>query len=114
MRMPREKLLLLSTVGRRTGQTHTTPVMFLRTEDQLLVIASAGGAPTDPQWYLNLVADPEVTVEVGSEKYSARAEVLTGAIRDLAWDKVIADMPMYADYQVKTQRTIPVVNLVRS
>jgi F420H(2)-dependent quinone reductase len=106
-------LLLLTTVGRRTGARHTTPVMYVRVGDRLLVIASNAGAPRHPHWYLNLVADPSVTVEVDGEEYEATAVVPTGAERDQLFASVIEQYPFFADHQAGISRKIPVVSLVR-
>jgi deazaflavin-dependent oxidoreductase (nitroreductase family) len=107
-------LLLLTTTGRRTGQPRTTPVMYLPGDGRLLVFASKGGAPTHPDWYHNLVADPHVTVEVGTESYPAHATVLNGEERDLLYAEQSRRYPGFATYQRNTTRIIPVVALVRS
>jgi deazaflavin-dependent oxidoreductase (nitroreductase family) len=106
-------LLLLTTVGRRTGERRTTPMMHVRVGDRLLVIASNAGAPKHPDWYLNLVADPSVTVEVAGEEYRATAVVPAGAERDQLFAEVVAQYPFFADHQAGVTRTIPVVSLVR-
>lgn len=106
-------LLLLTTVGRRTGQRRTTPMMYVRVGDRLLVIASNAGAPRHPDWYLNLVANPLVTVEVDGSEYQARAEVPTGPERDALFASVAEQYPFFAEHQAGISRTIPVVNLVR-
>jgi deazaflavin-dependent oxidoreductase (nitroreductase family) len=107
-------LLLLTTNGRRTGQPHTNPVMYLADGGRLVVFASKGGAPTHPDWYHNLVADPHVTVEVGTESYPAHAVVLKGEERDRLYAEQSRRFPGFAKYQQKTARIIPVVALVRS
>jgi deazaflavin-dependent oxidoreductase (nitroreductase family) len=106
-------LLLLTTTGAKSGQRHTTPTMYLRNGDRLLVFASKGGAPTNPDWYLNLLAHPEVTVEVGPETYQAIATVLTGDERDRIYARQAELFPQFADYQAKTTRKIPVIALER-
>ena len=108
------RLLLMTTTGARTGTRRTTPVMY-NTEDgqRLLVFASKAGAPTNPDWYHNLVANPEVTVEVGAETYTARATVLTGEERDRLFRWNAEQNPGFAEYEAKTTRTIPVVALDR-
>ncbi|WP_405159957.1 nitroreductase family deazaflavin-dependent oxidoreductase [Nocardia sp. NBC_01499] len=111
--MHRDKLVLLTTTGRSTGAAHTTPMMFHRDGDRLLVIASNIGAPTHPDWYQNLVRDPEVTVEVGDETYDAVATPLAGAERDHMWTMLKQLYPFFADHETKTDRTIPVVSLTR-
>jgi deazaflavin-dependent oxidoreductase (nitroreductase family) len=113
--MHRERLLLLTTTGRRTGEPRTTPMMFHRDGDRLLVIASNVGAARHPDWYLNLVADPQVTVEVGDESGAPRravARTLDGAEREPVWEVLKATYPFFADHEGRTTRTIPVVELV--
>ncbi|MBO0833329.1 MAG: nitroreductase family deazaflavin-dependent oxidoreductase, partial [Actinobacteria bacterium] len=83
--MHRDRLVLLTTIGAKTGQPRTTPMMFHRDGDRLLVIASNAGAPKDPVWFGNLVRQPRVTVEVGDEQYEALASVLTGSEREQKW-----------------------------
>ncbi|MCH5674751.1 nitroreductase/quinone reductase family protein [Streptomyces gilvus] len=106
------RLLLLTTTGARTGTPHTTPVGYLPDGgDRVLVIASAGGADQHPDWYVNLRAEPQVTVESGSFTYSARAVVLTGEERERAWARAVEADEGWAAYQRKTTRIIPVVAL---
>src|SRR5579859_3184248 len=112
--MHREGLVLLTTKGRRTGQPHTTPMMFHREGDQVLVIASNIGAPRHPDWYLNLVADPWVTVEIGDETYQGLAVPTEGAERERLWTMLKAKYPFFAEHEAKTERTIPVVELRRA
>jgi deazaflavin-dependent oxidoreductase (nitroreductase family) len=110
--MRRERLLLLTTTGARSGRSHTTPMMFHRdTGGRLLVIASNAGAAQDPDWYRNLVADPAVRVEIGDSAYPATATALTGADRDQAWTEIKAAYPFFADHEAKSGREIPVVEL---
>jgi deazaflavin-dependent oxidoreductase (nitroreductase family) len=111
--MHRERLLLLTTTGRRTGRRHTTPMMFHRAEGRLLVMASNMGATEEPAWYRNLVADPRVTVEIGDERYEATAAPLEGAERDRLWKVVKEAWPFFAKHEVMARRTIPVVELER-
>jgi deazaflavin-dependent oxidoreductase (nitroreductase family) len=106
-------VLLLGTTGARSGQHRVNPMMYLADGDRLLVFASKGGAPTNPDWYHNLVAHPEVTVEVGTESYPATAVVLTGDERDRFYAEQARRYPGFAEYQEKTTRVIPVVALVR-
>lgn len=107
-------LLLLTTVGAKSGQRRTNPVMYLPDGDRLLVFASKGGAPTSPDWYHNLVAHPRVTVEVGPEKFEADTEVLKGEERDRVYAEQAKRYPGFAEYQQSTSRTIPVVALHRA
>jgi deazaflavin-dependent oxidoreductase (nitroreductase family) len=111
--MHRDRLVLLTTTGARTGQQHTTPVMFHQDGDLLLVIASNAGAPKAPDWYHNLVAEPRVVVEVGHDSYPARAAVLTGLERERRWAALTAAYPFFADHERQAGRTIPVVALTR-
>jgi len=106
-------LLLLTTTGRKSGRPYTTPMVFTRDGDRLLVYASKAGAPAHPDWYLNLVADPHVVVEVGAERYDATAAPLEGEERDRAFAAQAARNPVFAGYQEKTDRVIPVVALTR-
>jgi deazaflavin-dependent oxidoreductase (nitroreductase family) len=111
--MHRERLLLLTTTGARSGRPHTTPMMFHRDGDRLLVFASYAGAPKHPAWYVNLVAEPRVTVEVGEESYPAQAATASDEERDRVWPTLTELYPFLADYQAKAGRTIPVVILTR-
>lgn len=106
------RLILLTTTGARTGIPHTTPVGYLNDGgDRILVIASAGGSPRHPDWYRNLVAHPQVTVESGAFTYEAEAVVLRGEERDRAFARAVETEPGWAAYQEKTDRIIPVVAL---
>ena len=110
---PERPLLLLTTTGRRTGRERTSPMMFVRDDDRILVIASNAGAADHPQWYRNLVADPRVTVELPGRRLTARAEPLTGADYDRAWATIKQGFPFFADHEVKAgDRRIPVVALI--
>lgn len=105
-------MLLLTTVGARSGAPHTAPVGYLPDGgERVLVIASAGGAPKHPDWYHNLVANPRVTVENGVFTYEATAVVLEGAERDRAFARAAETDPGWTDYQARTTRVIPVVAL---
>ncbi len=110
-------LLLLTTTGAKSGKRHTTPLAYLLDGDRQLVFASKAGAPTHPDWYHNLVAHPEVTVEVGNgsetEIFEATATVITGEERDRLYAKQVEVFPGFAEYQAKTSRLIPVVALER-
>jgi deazaflavin-dependent oxidoreductase (nitroreductase family) len=111
--MNRDRLLLLTTTGAKSGTARTTPMMFHRDGDRLLVIASNVGARTHPDWYLNLVADPDVVVEVGDERFDATAVRLTGGERDRLWSMLKENYPFFAEHEAKTSREIPVVALTR-
>jgi deazaflavin-dependent oxidoreductase (nitroreductase family) len=104
-------LLLLTSTGAKSGQTRINPLAYTRDGDRYVVIASKGGAPTHPDWFHNVVANPEVTVEVGPERIPAKAVVAEGAERDRLYDAQAALMPGFAEYQRKTTRRIPVVIL---
>ena len=107
-------LLLVTTTGRKSGKQYTTPIVYTRDGDRLLVYASQGGAPTHPDWYLNLEADPHVVVEVGDELYDATATPLEGAERDREFAAQAERIPAFAEYAAKTTRMIPVVELRRA
>jgi deazaflavin-dependent oxidoreductase (nitroreductase family) len=106
-------LLLLNTTGARTGQRRTTPMMYVPDGDRLLVFASNAGAPRHPDWYHNILASPEVTVEVGAEVYEATAVVTSGAERERLFARTVEQYPFFADHQAKITREIPVVALER-
>jgi deazaflavin-dependent oxidoreductase (nitroreductase family) len=106
-------LLLLTTVGARSGESRTVPLVYTRDGDRYVIIASKGGAPTHPAWYHNLLAHPAVKLEVGEETFQADASVAEGAERRKLYDAQAAMMPAFAGYELKTTRVIPVVTLDR-
>ncbi|HXM58439.1 MAG TPA: nitroreductase family deazaflavin-dependent oxidoreductase [Candidatus Dormibacteraeota bacterium] len=106
-------VLLLGIRGAKSGRDYVTPLAYTRDGDRLVVIASKGGAPTNPGWYHNVKANPIVTVEVGTEQFQARAHEVEGAERDRLYDAHAALMPNFAEYQRKTTRRIPVLVLQR-
>lgn len=106
------RLLLLTTTGARSGRLCTTPLGYLPDGDRVLVIASAGGAPENPAWFHNLVANPRVTVEAGAFTYEADAVVLEGGERDAAFARAAEADPGWAEYEARSGRTLPVVALV--
>lgn len=106
-------MLLLTTTGAKSGQKRVNPMMYLDEGDQLYVFASKAGAPTNPDWYHNLVAHPEVTVELGADTLQATASVVEGAERDRVYAEQASRYPGFAEYQEKTDRVIPVVALHR-
>ena len=106
-------VLLLSTKGAKTGLGRTNPLMYLTDGDRWIVFASKGGAPTSPDWFHNLVANPAVTLEVGTEALEADAEVVTGEERDRLYAQQAELYPQFGEYQRKTARSIPVVALTR-
>ena len=114
-------MVVLTTKGARSGRPHTTPLVYLREgapgdgrPDRIYVFASMGGAPKNPAWYHNLVANPDATAEVGTEQYAVRAIVTAGEERDRLFEKQAGLMPQFAQYQRNTKRTIPVVALERA
>jgi deazaflavin-dependent oxidoreductase (nitroreductase family) len=106
-------MILITHKGAKSGKERTNPLVYTRDGDRYVIIASKAGAPTSPDWYHNVVANPEVTVEVGTEKFRARAEVVTGEERKRLYDAQAAAMPNFREYQEKTTREIPVVVLHR-
>ena len=106
-------LLLLTTTGARSGQRRTTPVGYMPDGDRLAIFATRGGLPTNPSWYYNLVAHPEATVEVGTETFEVTAVVITGEERDRLYARQVERAPVFAEYQAKTTRKIPVISLYR-
>ena len=106
-------ILLLTMTGAKTGRTLVRPLCYSRDGDRIVVLASYGGAPRNPPWYHNLVANPVVTVEVGAEKFKARATQMSGAERDRLFAAQAKVMPFFNDYQQKTKRSIPVLTLTR-
>lgn len=105
--------LLLTTKGRKTGEDRTSALIYGRLNDAYVVIASMGGAPTHPMWFLNLVATPGVTSQVGADRFAARARVAEGEERIAGWGKMVEIWPNYDVYQSRTDRVIPVVILER-
>ena len=103
--------LMLTTTGRKTGAKYIFPLFYGRAGDSYFVVASKGGAPQHPQWYLNILANPEVEIQVGTAKMKARARTAAGEERARLWEKALEFWPPYADYQKATEREIPVVVL---
>lgn len=106
-------LLLLTTTGRKTGRKHTTPIVFTPSDDRLLVYGSNSGGPSHPDWYLNLLADPHVVVEVGADRYDAIATPLDQEERNREFAAQVARIPAFGEYEQKTDRVIPVIALRR-
>ena len=107
-------MILVTHRGAKSGKEYTSPLVYTRDGDAHVIIASKGGAPDDPQWFRNMVANPDVTVEVGAEKFAARARVAEGAERDRLFRAQADAMPNFDEYATKTTRTIPVVVLERT
>ena len=104
-------LLLLHTIGARTGVERVNPTMYRDLGGPLAVFASKAGAPDNPDWYHNLLANPDVSAEIGTETRRFRARITTGDERQRIWDEQKRDYPGFADYEAKTDREIPVVIL---
>jgi deazaflavin-dependent oxidoreductase (nitroreductase family) len=103
--------LVLATTGRRTGLPRRNCLIYGRSGDAFVVVASKGGADDDPAWFKNLLADPSVGVQVGTHRFTARARVASAAERASLWPRMAQIFPLYDDYAQKTDRTIPVVLL---
>ena len=107
-------VLLLGTKGAKSGEHRVSPLTFTRDGERLVVVASKGGAPANPAWFANLVANPVVTIESGGEKFEARAtSITTGPERDRLYAQHASTFPGFLDYERQTSRTIPVVVLER-
>jgi F420H(2)-dependent quinone reductase len=104
-------VLLLTTTGRKSGKRYTTPLTYLEDGENLVIIASNGGADTDPNWWRNLRTDPQAMVQVGAQHKELHAEAAHGAERDRLWSAVTARYPLYRRYADATKREIPVVVL---
>lgn len=107
-------MILVTHKGAKSGKEYTTPLVYSQDGDAVVIIASKAGAPDDPQWYRNMVANPDVTVEIGTETYAARARVAEGAERDRLYAAQAAMMPNFDEYAAKTSRVIPVIVLDRA
>jgi deazaflavin-dependent oxidoreductase (nitroreductase family) len=106
-------ILLLTTTGRKSGKEHTMPLIFGEADGSQVLVASKGGTPEHPAWYLNLEANPEVGVQVKGDKFRARARTAEGEERERLWKSMNEIWPHYDEYQTKTTRQIPVVVLDR-
>jgi deazaflavin-dependent oxidoreductase (nitroreductase family) len=107
-------MLLLTTTGAKSGKRFTTPLVHTNDGDRIVILASKAGAPTHPDWYYNLVKNPAVTVELGTETFEATATVVEGQDRERLYDAQATLMPGFREYQEKTDRVIPVVVLERA
>ncbi len=110
-RMGKSPILLLNTVGRKSGRKRTSPLLYVMDGEDFVIIASKGGAPTHPAWYLNLRADPEATVEVGDREVRVKAEETDSEEKARLWQRMVEMYPTYDDYQKKTEREIPLLKL---
>ncbi|MCB9112634.1 MAG: nitroreductase family deazaflavin-dependent oxidoreductase [Anaerolineales bacterium] len=106
-----KSLLLLHTKGAKSGQERINPVACVRDGERLVVIASKGGAPTNPDWFYNIRANPLVSIEIGTEKFQAQADVAEEPERSRLYEKMVDMMPGFDDYRRKTTRKIPVIVL---
>jgi deazaflavin-dependent oxidoreductase (nitroreductase family) len=104
-------LALLTTIGAKSGKRRTSPMMYLRENGHLYVFASKAGAPTNPDWYYNLLAHPEVNVEIGDQSFPAIAKPVTGEEHDQIYARWAEQYPQFRAYQEKTTRVIPVIEL---
>jgi deazaflavin-dependent oxidoreductase (nitroreductase family) len=105
--------LLLTTKGHKSGESRTTPLIYGRDGDSYLIVASRGGAPDHPAWYENLVAEPNIEVQVMADRFKARARTATAAEKARLWKTMTAIWPAYDEYQTKTSREIPLVIIDR-
>ena len=106
-------IVIVNHTGAKSGKTFSTPLAFTRDGDKYVIIASMGGAPNNPSWYHNLVAHPEVTLELPNERFKAKATEVKGAERDRLFAAQAKMMPQFNDYAKKTSRKIPVFTLER-
>ncbi|MGD0118681.1 MAG: nitroreductase family deazaflavin-dependent oxidoreductase [Candidatus Binatus sp.] len=102
-------MILVTHTGAKTGKSYTTPLVYTRDGDRVVVIASKRGAPNNPAWYHNLVAHPTVTLEIGTESFKAKARVATGDERERLYNQQAAQMAVFNEYRAKTTRKIPVI-----
>jgi deazaflavin-dependent oxidoreductase (nitroreductase family) len=110
-RMGESPILLLNTVGRKSGRKRTSPLLYVMDGEDFVIIASKGGASTHPAWYLNLKANPDATVEIGDREVRVRAEEADSEEKARLWQKMVEMYPAYDDYQSKTKREIPLLVL---
>jgi deazaflavin-dependent oxidoreductase (nitroreductase family) len=106
-------VMLVTTVGRKSGKRYTSPLLYLRDGDQVVTVASKGGMDHHPLWYRNMVANPDVDVQIGTTVAPMRARTASADEKAALWPKLVAMYPDYASYQARTQRDIPVVILAR-
>jgi len=110
-RLVNNDMLLLTTTGRRSGRPHEVPLLYLRDGESLVVIASYGGRPNYPDWYLNLVAHPEAEVQIRGHRHAVRARVASSEERSVWWPRIVEAYEGYTEYQSRTDRPISVVFL---
>ncbi len=102
---------LLTTQGRKSGQRRVVPLLYLADGDDLVVVASQGGAPQHPGWYFNLLADPQAEVQIGRRRFPVNARAVSTEEKAALWPRLVAIYPPYEAYQLRTTRAIPVVRL---
>jgi deazaflavin-dependent oxidoreductase (nitroreductase family) len=107
-------VLILTTTGNRSGESRSTPLIYGTAGDDYVVVASKGGAPEHPAWYVNLSEDPEVELQVWDDRFPARARTATAEEREELWPLMTERWPAYDEYQTKTDREIPIVVLERA
>jgi deazaflavin-dependent oxidoreductase (nitroreductase family) len=106
-------VLLLTTQGRKSGEPRTTPLLYMPDSDRWVIVASKGGAPNNPSWFENLVANPDAEIQVRAERVPVRAATVQGDERERLWSLMTDAWPAYDNYQAKTDRELPVVALAR-
>jgi deazaflavin-dependent oxidoreductase (nitroreductase family) len=109
----KQSTILLTSTGAKSGLPRTTPLVYTTDGDRIIIIASKGGAPTNPDWYHNLITNPEATVELGAERFQVRATVAQGPERERLYTQMAESMPFFATYQKNTTRQIPLFILER-
>ncbi|MFD4440165.1 nitroreductase family deazaflavin-dependent oxidoreductase [Nocardia sp. NPDC058519] len=109
-----DAMVIITTTGAKSGRAITNPLVFLPDGDRIVLIASNGGADKHPAWYYNLVADPELTLEVGTETYSGKAELVADPERTALYDRMVERLPGFAEYRDNTSREIPVFAVYRT
>ena len=102
-------ICLLTTIGRKSGEPRTTPLLYLQDDDRVLMVASQAGMPTHPLWYKNLLANPDCEVQIGSETRKMRARTASAEEKDALWPRLVEMYSDFSDYQARTERDIPVV-----
>jgi deazaflavin-dependent oxidoreductase (nitroreductase family) len=112
--MAGKHLMILTTKGAKSGKPRTAIVTYSRDGDAYVIAGSKGGAPTDPQWFENIRANPEVTAEAEGKSFRAKCDVAQGADRDRLWERHVARWPEFGEYPKKTDRVIPVARLKRA
>ena len=107
--MGENKILLLTTTGRKSGLEFTTPLGYFDHQEGYLIIASNGGNTNHPEWYFNLKSDPQVRIQIKDQALTARAEIMDESARAPVWERIVAQAPQYGEYEKRTDRLIPVV-----